>query len=215
MTLMGEAGGEILGRSVSRKIALTLALGLLLGATSCARTPLPTPPVEDQTASAREDYRIGPADVLGIRVWRNPELSIDVPVRPDGRISVPLLGDVEAAGATTAELRDVIAEQLAEYITAPDVTVIVVAINSKQIYLVGEVLRATALQLTVDMRVLDAIAAVGGFTPFANKRNIRILRRQGDGSVVEYRFNYNSFLRGKDTESNIQLLPGDTIVVPD
>ena len=215
MTLVDEEGRGLRGRSDSRKIALTLALGLLLGATSCARTPLPTPPVEDQTASAREDYRIGPADVLGIRVWRNPELSIDVPVRPDGRISVPLLGDIEAAGATTAELRDVIAEQLSEYVTAPDVTVIVVAINSKQVYLVGELVRPTALGLTVDMRVLDAIAAVGGFSPFANKRKIRILRRQPDGSVVEYRFNYNSFLRGNDPGSNIQLLPGDTIVVPD
>ena len=215
MTLVREEGRRLLARSRSRQTPLTLALCLLLGATSCARTPLPAPPVEDQTASAREDYRIGPADVLGIRVWRNPELSIDVPVRPDGRISVPLLGDLEAAGVTTAELRDVIAEQLAEYITAPDVTVIVVAINSKQIYLVGEVLRPAALGLAIEMRVLDAIAAVGGFSPFANKRNIRILRRQPDGSAVEYRFNYNSFLRGYDPESNIQLQPGDTIVVPD
>lgn len=215
MTLRGDEGGKLRRMRGSSWSAWSLGLGLLLGLAGCARTPLPTPPVEDQTAAAREDYRIGPADVLGIRVWRNPELSIDVPVRPDGRISVPLLGDIEAAGATTAELRDVIAEQLAEYITAPDVTVIVVAINSKQIYLVGELMRPTAIGLTVDMRVLDAIAAVGGFTPFANKRQIRILRRQDDGSVVEYRFNYNSFLRGNDPESNIQLLPGDTIVVPD
>jgi polysaccharide export outer membrane protein len=193
-------------------IACGLTAGMMAG---CARTPLPAPPPAEQASALREDYRIGPADVLGIRVWRNPELSIDVPVRPDGRISVPLLGDIEAAGRTTAELRDVIAEQLTEYVAAPDVTVIVVAINSKQVYLVGEVLRPAALGLTVDMRVLDAIAAVGGFSPFANKRNVRILRRQPDGSVVEYRFNYNAFLRGSEPGSNIQLLPGDTIVVPD
>ncbi len=199
----------------SSRCAWSLALGLLVGLAGCARAPLPTPPVEDQTAAAREDYRIGPADVLGIRVWRNPELSIDVPVRPDGRISVPLLGDIEAAGTTTAELRDVIAEQLAEYITAPDVTVIVVGINSKRVHLVGELVRPAALPLTVEMRVLDAIATVGGFTPFANKRKIRILRRQDDGSVIEYRFNYNSFLRGNEPGSNIRLQPGDTIVVPD
>ena len=207
---MGRSGWE----TVIRHGRWT-AVALLFGVASCAPTPAPTPPLGDQVAAARQDYRIGTSDVLGIRVWRNPELSIDVPVRPDGRISVPLLGDIEAAGRTTAELRDVIAEQLAEYITAPDVTVIVVAINSKQVFLVGEVLRPTALPLTVDLRVLDAIAAAGGFTPFANKRNIRILRRQEDGGVAEYRFNYNSFLRGNAPESNIQLLPGDTIVVPD
>jgi len=195
--------------------AASLALGLLMGLAGCAREPLPTPPVEDQTSAAREDYRIGPADLLRILVWRNPELSVDVPVRPDGRISVPLLGDVEAAGKTTAELRDVIAEQLSEYITAPDVTVIVAAINSKRVHLVGELVRPTALPLTVDMRVLDAISAVGGFTPFANKRSIRILRNQDDGSVIEYRFNYNAFLRGNEPGSNIRLQPGDTIVVPD
>lgn len=194
---------------------MVAAVGLVAWAFGCARSPLPTPPVEDQQAAAREDYRIGPADVLGIRVWRNPELSVDVPVRPDGRISVPLLGDIEAAGRTTAELRDVVAESLSEYVTAPDVTVIVMQVNSKQVFVVGEVVRPTALGLTLDMRVLDAIAAVGGFTPFANKRGIRILRRQEDGSVVEYRFNLNEFLRGSEPGTNIQLLPGDTIVVPD
>ena len=215
MTLRRGENGARRPTRCAPSVLLAVIGGLILGMAGCARTPLAVPPVEDQTAAAREDYRIGPADVLGIRVWRNPELSIDVPVRPDGRISVPLLGDIEAAGRTTAELRDAISEQLAEYVTAPDVTVIVVAINSKQVYLVGEVLRPAALGLTVDMRVLDAIAAVGGFSPFANKRSVRILRRQPDGSVVEYRFNYNAFLRGSDPGSNIQLLPGDTIVVPD
>lgn len=202
-------------RDRQRVWRLTIAIGVALWSLACARTPAPTPPVEDQTAAAREDYRVGPADVLGIRVWRNQELSVDVPVRPDGRISVPLLGDIQAAGLTTGELRDVIAEALAEYVTAPDVTVMVLAVNSKRVFLVGEVVRPAALELNVDMRVLDAIAAVGGFSPFANKRNIRILRPQGDGSVVEYRFNYHSFLRGNDPQSNLQLLPGDTIVVPD
>ena len=199
----------------SKKVVLAIALGLIAGGIGCARTPLPTPPVEDQSAAARDEYRIGPADVLGVRIWRNPELSVDVPVRIDGRISVPLLGDVEAAGRTTEELSAVIAEQLSEFITAPDVTVIVLQLNSKQVYLVGGVLRPSAIGLQVEMRVLDAIAAVGGFSPFANKRGIKILRRQPDGGVVEYRFNYNAFLRGSEPGSNIQLHPGDTVVVPD
>src|SRR5690606_17488893 len=132
-------------RDRQRVWRLTIAIGVALWSLACARTPAPTPPVEDQTAAAREDYRVGPADVLGIRVWRNQELSVDVPVRPDGRISVPLLGDIQAAGLTTGELRDVIAEALAEYVTAPDVTVMVLAVNSKRVFLVGEVVRPAAL----------------------------------------------------------------------
>ena len=192
-----------------------VALGAVLATAGCARTPLPTPPVEEQAAAASEDYQIGPSDVLGIRVWRNPELTVDVPVRIDGRISVLLVGDVEAAGKTTEELSAVIAEELSEYITAPEVSVIVLQMNSKRVYLVGEVQRPAAVGLQVDMRVLDAIASVGGFTPFANRRSIRIVRRQPDGGVVEYRFNYNAFVRGSEPGTNILLMPGDTIVVPD
>jgi polysaccharide export outer membrane protein len=160
-------------------------------------------------------YRIGASDVLRVTVWRNPELSAEVPVRPDGRISVPLLGDIQADGFTTAELRDGIAEGLSEYITAPDVTVTVLQVNSKLAFLVGEVLRPTAVPLTRDMRVLDAISVVGGFSPYANRRKIRILRPKPDGSVEEIRFNYNRFVKGNDPGSNILLEPGDTIVVPD
>lgn len=160
-------------------------------------------------------YRIGASDVLRVVVWRNPELSAEVPVRPDGRISVPLLGDIQADGFTTAELRDHIAAGLSEYITAPDVTVTVVQVNSKLAFVVGEVVRPTAVPLTRDMRVLDAISVVGGFSPYANRRKIRILRPQPDGSVEEIRFNFNRFVKGSDTGSNILLEPGDTIVVPD
>lgn len=215
MTVRRETGGGV--RCVHRPWTWlrAIALGAVIAGAGCARTPLPTPPLEEQTAAASEDYLIGPADLLGIRVWRNPELSVDVPVRIDGRISVALVGDVEAAGKTTEELAAVIAEELSEYITAPEVSVLVMQMNSKRVYLVGEVQRPSAVALQVDMRVLDAIASVGGFTPFANKRSIRILRRQPDGGVVEYRFNYNAFLRGSEPGTNIQLLPGDTVVVPD
>ncbi len=160
-------------------------------------------------------YEIGAADVVRVAVWRNPELSAEVPVRPDGRISVPLLGDIQAAGLTTAELRDRIAAGLSDYVTAPDVTVTVTQVNSKVVYLVGEVLRPTAIPLTRKMRVLDAIAVAGGFSPFADKGDVKVLRQRPDGSVEEHEFNYGKFVKGKKPESNLVLEPGDTIVVPD
>jgi polysaccharide export outer membrane protein len=166
-------------------------------------------------AAAPPDYTIGAADMVRITVWRNPELSAEVPVRPDGRISVPLVGDVDASGMTTAELRDRIAGSLSEYITAPDVTVVVTQINSKIVYLVGEVARPTALPLNRQMRILDAIAMAGGFTPFADKNDIRVLRPLPDGTIEEHEFNYGKVVKGKQPESNLVLQAGDTIVVPD
>jgi polysaccharide export outer membrane protein len=181
-----------------------------------AAAPAPAPaPTPGALSGDAPDYEIGAADVVRVMVWRNPELSTEVPVRPDGRISVPLLGDIQAAGFTTATLRDRIAEGLSEFITAPDVTVTVAQVNSKVVYLVGEVVRPTALPLNRDMRVLDAIALAGGFSPFADKGDIKVLRPLADGSVEEHEFNYGKFVKGKKPESNLLLRPGDTIVVPD
>jgi polysaccharide export outer membrane protein len=190
-------------------MAGAMALSLL-----CA-SPIAARPGATETTAAEAPYRIGASDVLQVLVWRNPELSVEVPVRPDGRISVPLLGDIRADGLTTAELRDRIAEGLGEYITAPDVTVTVLQVNSKLAFVVGEVVRPAAVPLTRDTRVLDAISMVGGFSPYANRRKIRILRSKPDGGVEEIRFNFNRFVAGDDTGSNILLEPGDTIVVPD
>jgi polysaccharide export outer membrane protein len=177
--------------------------------------PAPGGASAEPISGSEPDYLLGPADLVQVRVWRNPELAVEVPVRPDGRISVPLVGDIEAAGLTTIELRDRIATGLAEYIAAPDVTVIVREVNSKIVFLVGELVRPTALPLTRDMRVLDAISVAGGFSPFANRRKIRILRPLPDGSVEQHKFNYNRVVKGKDAESNFLLRSGDTIVVPD
>jgi polysaccharide export outer membrane protein len=173
------------------------------------------PPPPEAGPMDRADYVIGASDVVRVTVWKNQDLSVDVPVRPDGKISVPLANDVQAAGLTATELKDVLTKALADYIAAPDVTVIVREVNSKRVHVVGEVGRATAVPLVFDMRVLEAIAIAGGFTPYADESDVRILRPNPDGSVVEYRFNYNSFLRGKHPESNLLLQPGDTIVVPD
>lgn len=182
-------------------------------AMACASRPVTPPPPPD---APQGEYRIGPSDVLQVMVWKNPELSVEVPVRPDGKISVPLANDVQAAGLTASELRDILTQAIAEYVTAPDVTVIVTQVNSKRVYVVGEVQRPSAIPLTDDMRALDAIAAVGGFTPYADRNDIKLLRTGGDGTVTEYRFDYPGFLRGSlGPEVNIRLLPGDTIVVPD
>jgi len=181
-------------------------------AAACAHI---APPPVDEGPMDRADYVIGPADILRVQVWKQPELSVEVPVRPDGKITVPLANDVQAAGLTTNEVRDVLIKALTDYIAAPDVTVIVHEVRSKNVQVVGEVLRPQAVPLAIDMRALDAIAIAGGFSPYADKSDVRILRPNPDGSVVEYRFNYNAFLRGKHPESNQRLHPGDTIVVPD
>jgi polysaccharide export outer membrane protein len=196
----------------TRKIvAVVLALiGLL--ALACARPSDPHPP--EQTAGARVPYVIGIPDVVRISVWKNPELSIEVPVRSDGKISVPLLDDVQAEGLTPAELKEVISEALSEYITAPDVTVIVIQANSQTVTVVGAVLRAGALPLNREMRVLESIAAVGGFSTWAKRSDVRVLRPTAAGQV-SYRFNYGAYVAGKAPDTNILLEPGDTVVVPD
>jgi polysaccharide export outer membrane protein len=196
-------------------LALVLALSLLIGGAGCASYPPPPPEEVNIGAFSPESpaYVIGPSDVLRVQVWRSPELSADVPVRPDGRISLPLLEDVHVAGLTTGELREKLAEEFSEYVSAPDVSVIVAQVNSKRVHVVGEVNRPGPLPLVTEMRVLDAISLVGGFSPFANKRKVRILRPAEGGAVDEYRFNYSSFLSGNDPETNLILRPGDTIVV--
>ena len=185
---------------------------VLLGACLCLALACSTSLPPGPTDVVRGDYVIGPADDLDIRVWKNPELSITAPVRPDGMISVPLLDDVRAAGLTTAELKELITRELKEYVAAPDVTVVVVSTASKRAYVIGAVNRNGPISLSVDTRVTDGIAAAGGFSPFANKRNIRIIRKTDEGEV-EYGFNYSSYIAGKAPGTNMVLHSGDTVVV--
>lgn len=209
----------------ARRGVAGLAVIALLGTGGCASLPsIPflnpgsrpvSPPPDEPPVLDREAYVIGPQDQLQVVVWKNPELSVTVPVRPDGRISVPLVDDVQAAGLTTDELKLVLQEKLAEYVKAPEVTVIVDQVQSRRIYLLGGVTRQSTIPLNQDMRVLDAISVAGGFTTFADKDNVRVLRRTPEG-LKEYRFDYDAFLRGDaPLESNFLLQPGDTIVVPD
>jgi polysaccharide export outer membrane protein len=191
-----------------------VAIAVALTTVACGgRAPSPPPP--EPTEGEREDYRIGVTDVLLISVWRNPELTVEVPVRADGMISVPLVDDVPAEGLTPSELKAVITRELAEFVAAPDVTVIIKQMNSRFVSVIGEVAQTTRVPLTRNLRVLEAIAQVGGFTPFADRGDIRIVRRQRDGNEVEYRFDYDAYIKGSAPGTNLVLHPGDTIIVPD
>lgn len=158
-------------------------------------------------------YKIGPQDVLRVDVWKEPEISRVVPVRPDGRITLPLLNDVQAAGLTPPELASVIAEGLKKYITNPQVTVGVTEINSRRVYVTGEVTKPGAFPLLPGMTVLQALTSSGGFTQFAKVKGIYVLRTE-DGKQVKHPFNYKDVVSGKHPELNIVLQPSDVIVVP-
>jgi len=172
----------------------------------------------EQTATpkaATDDpsYEIGAEDQLSISVWKEPDITRVVPVRPDGKISLPLINDVQAAGLTPMQLAMSISEKLKKFIADPQVTVIVMAINSRRYYIVGEMTRTGAFPLLPHTTVLQALASAGGFTQFANLKGIYALRIV-DGKSVKFPFNYKDVIKGAHTEQNIELKPGDTIVVP-
>jgi polysaccharide biosynthesis/export protein len=183
-----------------------------------------TTPADDTTAqtstqathkAATNDatYVIGPQDVLDIDVWKENELTRSVPVRPDGKISLPLLNDVQASGLTPTQLAAVITERLKKFVTDPQVTVIVTQINSQRVYVLGEVTRPGAYPLLPGMNVLQALSAAGGFTMFANTKKVYVLREQG-GKQQKFMFNYKDVIDGKHAEENIELKAGAQIVVP-
>ncbi len=159
------------------------------------------------------EYAIGPEDVLQISVWKEADISSTVPVRPDGKISLPLLNDVQAAGLTPVQLAAVITQRLKQFIAEPHVTVIVTAMNSRKAYVMGQVARQGAVPLISNLTVLQALSAAGGPVQFANTKKIYILRSEG-GKQKILPFNYAAVIKGKNPEQNINLQPGDTIVVP-
>ena len=170
-------------------------------------------PAPAAAAVSDPDYKIGPQDVLRIDVWKENEISRITPVRPDGRISLPLLNDVQAAGLTPTQLAGVISEGLKKYITNPQVTVGVTEINSRRVYVTGEVTKPGAFPLQPGMTVLQALTSSGGFTQFAKIKGIYVLRTE-DGKQVKHPFNYKDVVHGKHPELNIMLEPADVIVVP-
>jgi polysaccharide export outer membrane protein len=164
-------------------------------------------------ATTDPDYRIGPQDVITINVWKEPDISRVIPVRPDGKISIPLLNDVLAAGLTPMELANVITEGLKKYMNGPQVTVIITEINSRRVYVLGQVGRPGAFPLLPNMTVLQLLSSCGGFTEFANSKKIYILRTVGDKQVKIF-FNYKDVVSGRKPGDNIALQTGDTLVVP-
>jgi len=198
--------------------ALLSSLLALSVAAACADTLRDRPTaqqLEESATAAQAEYVIGAQDVLAISVWKEPELTLQgVEVRLDGKISVPLIDDIQADGLTPTQLKDAIADKLKDYVTAPQVTVIVVRVGSKNVYILGEIARQGAIPLQPQMRVLDALTFAGGFTPFAGKSRIKIIRGH-DSPPSEFTFDYDAFVDGNDVAQNILLLPGDQIIVPE
>ncbi len=159
-------------------------------------------------------FVIGNDDVLAINVWKEPEVSRSLPVRSDGRISLPLVGEIQAAGRTPLQLEQEITRGLHAYITDPEVTVIVQEIHSQQFNILGEVVRPGAYTLTRTTTVLDAIAIAGGFRDFAKQKDVYILRQNPSGGQSRIAFNYKDVIKGKRPAQNLVLEPRDTVVVP-
>lgn len=198
-----------------RLILLTAALAAPCLAPA-QESPAKKPEAASQQAPAvavDPEYKIGPQDVLRIDVWKEPDISRTIPVRPDGKISLPLLNDVQAAGLTAMQLAGSLRESLSKYLTNPQVTVTVSEINSRRVYLTGEVNKPGAIPLLPNMTVLQALSSGGGFTQFAKLKNIYVMRTE-DGKQVKHPFNYKEVVKGNLAEQNILLQPGDVIVIP-
>jgi polysaccharide export outer membrane protein len=168
-----------------------------------AKPPQPVPP----------EYVVGEADVLNVNVWKEPEVSHTVVVRTDGNISLPLINEVKVSGLTPLQIQEVIAERLKGFFNNPQVTVTVTDIRSKRAFITGEVSRPGGYSLNAQTTVLQLIAQAGGFTPFAKRDSIVVLRNE-DGKSQKLKFKYKEVVKGKNTEQDIALHPGDTVVVP-
>lgn len=213
--------------SAQRSAAVAVLLILLSG---CLRSQAPAgqpnpgpataPQAESQAPNSAatgphdSTYIIGDDDVLAINVWNEKDLSRAIPVRSDGKISLPLVGEMQAAGRTPLQLEGEIAEKLKSYITSPEVTVMVQEIKSQNFNILGQVAKPGSYPLTASPTIVDAIAAAGGFRDFAKQKGIYILRQGANGSQTRISFNYKDFIKGKNPAQNIHLLPHDTVVVP-
>ena len=200
-----------------------LGLGfILIVLTGPLWAQMPEPPTHAAAASLTEavkkphdgSFVIGDDDLLAVNVWKEPDISRSIPVRSDGRISLPLVGELQATGRTPLQLEQDITSKLRNYIADPEVTVMVQEIHSQKFNILGEVIKPGSYSLEVAATVLDAIAAAGGFRDFADKKGIYILRQNPNGGESRIRFNYKNVIKGKNPQQNINLQPRDTIVVP-
>jgi polysaccharide export outer membrane protein len=176
----------------------------------------PTAAADPNSAQGHDNsFVIGNDDVLAINVWKEPDVSRPaIPVRSDGKISLPLVGEVQAAGLTPLKLEHAIAAKLQNFISQPEVTVIVQQINSQKYNVLGQINHPGTFVITNSLTVLDAIAISGGFRDFAKQKAIYVLRQNADGTQARLPFNYKEVVKGKNPEQNIKIQPKDTIVVP-
>lgn len=201
------------------KLGFLLTIGMLVSPVLCLaqnQEPAATPPATATPApppgTSNDTYVIGSNDVLNVTVWKEPTLSGSLLVRPDGMISIPLIGDVQAAGLTSLRLADQISAKLKKYVQDPNVSVVVAQIHSKVVYMIGEVGHTGPVEMTPNMTLLEAISSAGGLTEFANKKKIYLLRDQ-EGKRQRIPVHYKQALAG-DLSFDLPLKPGDTIVVP-
>lgn len=193
---------------------------VLAGTTVCSVAPaqagqqaIPTKAPQPATTELPADYVIGPEDVLGVVFWREPDMSGDVTVRPDGKISLPVIGTVQAAGLRPDELQRLVQTAAAKYISDPNIAIVVRTIHSRKVFVTGLVTRPGAYSLVGPLTLLQAIALAGGLMEYADAKNITLLRNEG-GRAETFKFNYRDVSKGKRLEQNVQLRPGDTVVVP-
>ena len=202
-------------RSVAALVAYAVMTVISAGLADAQTTAAATPPKAANAPApiSAEQYRIGPEDILAISVWKNEAMSRTVPVRPDGMISLPLLDDVQAAGLTPMQLRDVIVKRLVDYMPAPEVSVIVTEVRSFKVSVMGEVARPARYELKSVTTVLDVLAQAGGFNQFANRSRIVILRPNGK-AMQRIPFNYNKVISSGGEDENLYLQSGDIVLVP-
>lgn len=173
----------------------------------------PRPQIDGQRVV--NEYRIGPQDVLEIMVWKNADLSRSVTVRPDGKVSLPLIGDVQASGLTTEELKKDVTQRMKEFLTTPEVSILVSNINSYFYYILGEVAKPGKYPLKERITVLQAISMAGGFTPFASKNGIALLRKDPvDSTEIKFQVRYDDIISNEDPKKNLLIQSGDTILIP-
>lgn len=203
---------------VARSACVVLVCAGLCGPAAAQQTPPAPVPTGENGGAAHAvpvpaDYVIGPEDVLSIVFWRDKELSADVVVRPDGMISLPLLNDLKASGYTPEQLSEQLVKAATKYIEEPTASVIVKAINSRKVFIVGQVSKPGAYPLPGDTTVLQLIAQAGDVLEWADKSDIVVVRSE-NGKEQRFKFNYKDVLKGKNVAQNIQLKPGDTVIVP-
>lgn len=188
-------------------------LGIAVLLLSTAGTPSPAASARPEPSPEDPGYRIGPEDLLQVSVWNNEAMSRTAPVRPDGKISLPLLNDVQAAGLTPMELRDVLMRRLVDYIPHPEVSVIVTDVRSFKVSVIGQVPKPDRYELKSSATVMDVLAMAGGFTEFASRSKVVVIR-EGGGRMTRIPFDYEKVREGDTRQINFRLYPGDIVLVP-